>query len=253
MTPGAIEIIGLDGIPEVKPGDDIVALIGAALRANDVALQRGDVLVVTHKIVSKAEGQLVDLHTIEPSVLATKWAEKYEKDARQIEVVLREAVRIVRMERGVLIAETGHGFICANAGVDASNVSPNTVCLLPRDPDTSARTIRDGLRGEFGAEIGVVISDSFGRPWRNGIVNVAIGIAGIPALADYRGQSDAAGYSLHVTVLAIADEMAAAAELIMNKLDARPVAIVRGYTLPVGGASGTGQDLVMDASKDLFR
>jgi coenzyme F420-0:L-glutamate ligase/coenzyme F420-1:gamma-L-glutamate ligase len=253
VTSGAIEIIGLDGIPEVKPGDNIVALIGAALRANDVALQRGDVLVVTHKIVSKAEGQLVDLHTIEPSELATKWAEKYEKDARQIEVVLREAVRIVRMERGVLIAETVHGFICANAGVDASNVSPNTVCLLPRDPDTSARTIREGLRGEFGAEIGVVISDSFGRPWRNGIVNVAIGIAGIPALADYRGQSDAAGYSLHVTVLAIADEMAAAAELIMNKLDARPVAIVRGYTLPVGGVSGTGQDLVMDASKDLFR
>jgi len=159
----------------------------------------------------------------------------------------------VRMERGVLIAETRHGFICANAGVDASNVSAETVCLLPVDPDASARGIRNGLAAGSGKRIGVVISDSFGRPWRNGIVNVAIGVAGIPALADYRGQSDAAGYSLHVTVLAIADEMAAAAELMMNKLDARPVAIVRGYTMPVGGEAGTGQDLVMDASKDLFR
>jgi coenzyme F420-0:L-glutamate ligase/coenzyme F420-1:gamma-L-glutamate ligase len=251
VTASSIQIIGLDGIPEIQPGDDLIRIIGDALIANEVELEDGDVLVVTHKVVSKAENQLVDLRTIEPSALAMQWAERYDKDARQIEVVLREAVRIVRMERGVLIAETPHGFICANAGVDASNVSPETVCLLPRDPDASARAIRDGLAN--GKQIGTVISDSFGRPWRNGIVNVAIGIAGIPALADYRGQSDAAGYSLHVTVLAIADEMAAAAELIMNKLDARPVAIVRGYTLPVGGESGTGQDLVMDAGKDLFR
>jgi coenzyme F420-0:L-glutamate ligase/coenzyme F420-1:gamma-L-glutamate ligase len=251
VTASSIQIIGLDGIPEIQPGDDLIRIIGDALTANEVELEDGDVLVVTHKVVSKAENQLVDLRTIEPSALAMQWAERYDKDARQIEVVLREAVRIVRMERGVLIAETPHGFICANAGVDASNVSPETVCLLPRDPDASARAIRDGLAN--GKQIGTVISDSFGRPWRNGIVNVAIGIAGIPALADYRGQSDAAGYSLHVTVLAIADEMAAAAELIMNKLDARPVAIVRGYTLPVGGESGTGQDLVMDAGKDLFR
>ena len=251
MTASSIQIIGLDGIPEIQPGDDLVQIIRTALAANEVALEDGDVIVVTHKVVSKAEGQLIDLRTIEPSELARQWGERYDKDARQVEVVLREAVRIVRMERGVLIAETPHGFICANAGVDASNVSAETVCLLPRDPDASARSLRDGLAD--GKQIGVVISDSFGRPWRNGIVNVAIGISGIPALADYRGQSDAAGYSLHVTVLAIADEMAAAAELIMNKLDARPVAIVRGYTLPVGGESGTGQDLVMDAGKDLFR
>ena len=251
MTASSIQIIGLDGIPEIQPGDDLVQIIRTALAANEVALEDGDVIVVTHKVVSKAEGQLIDLRTIEPSELARQWGERYDKDARQVEVVLREAVRIVRMERGVLIAETPHGFICANAGVDASNVSAETVCLLPRDPDASARALRDGLAD--GKQIGVVISDSFGRPWRNGIVNVAIGISGIPALADYRGQSDAAGYSLHVTVLAIADEMAAAAELIMNKLDARPVAIVRGYTLPVGGESGTGQDLVMDAGKDLFR
>jgi len=249
----SIQIIGLDGIPEVQPGDNIVGLIQTALAENEVALEDGDVLVVTHKIVSKAEGQLIDLRTIEPSELAAQWAARYDKDARQVEVVLREAMRIVRMERGVLIAETRHGFICANAGVDASNVSAETVCLLPVDPDASARGIRNGLAAGSGKRIGVVISDSFGRPWRNGIVNVAIGVAGIPALADYRGQSDAAGYSLHVTVLAIADEMAAAAELMMNKLDARPVAIVRGYTMPVGGEAGTGQDLVMDASKDLFR
>jgi coenzyme F420-0:L-glutamate ligase/coenzyme F420-1:gamma-L-glutamate ligase len=253
VTANTIQIIGLDGIPEVRPGDDLNQLIRDALIRNAVELEVGDVVVVTHNVVSKAEGQLVDLRTIEPSELARQWGTRYDKDPRQVEVVLREAVRIVRMERGVLIAETPHGFICANAGVDASNVSAETVCLLPRDPDASARKIRDGLAESTGKQIGVVISDSFGRPWRNGIVNVAIGIAGIPALADYRGQSDAAGYSLHVTVLAIADEMAAAAELIMNKLDARPVAIVRGYTLPVGGESGTGQDLVMDAGKDLFR
>jgi coenzyme F420-0:L-glutamate ligase/coenzyme F420-1:gamma-L-glutamate ligase len=213
----------------------------------------GDVLVVTQKIVSKAEGQLVDLTTIEPSALAMQWAERYEKDPRQIEVVLREAVRIVRMERGILIAETRHGFVCANAGVDASNVSPDTVCLLPEDPDRSAERIRQGITRELGVEVGVIVSDSFGRPWRNGIINVAIGVAGIPALADYRGQTDAAGYSLHVTVLAVADEIAAAAELIMNKLDARPVAIVRGYQFPVAAEPGTGRDLVMDSSRDLFR
>jgi len=249
----AIQIIGVDHIPEVRPGDDLVALIANGLRESDAILVDGDVVVVTHKIVSKSEGQLVDLTTIEPSALAVQWAEKYEKDARQIEVVLREAVRIVRMERGILIAETRHGFICANAGVDASNVSPQMVCLLPVDPDRSAAHIRTGLCREFDVDVGVVISDSFGRPWRNGIINVAIGVAGIPALADYRGQTDAAGYSLHVTVLAIADEIAAAAELIMNKLDARPVAIVRGYQFPISAEPGAGRDLVMDPARDLFR
>ena len=253
MSNNTIQLIGLDGIPEVEPGDNVVKLIVQALIANNSPLLDGDVVVVTHKIVSKAEGQLVDLRTIEPSVLATQWAVAYGKDARQVEVVLREAVRIVRMERGILIAETRHGFICANAGVDASNVSPHTVCLLPADPDGSAAEIRAGLKEELDVEVGVIISDSFGRPWRNGIVNVAIGVAGIPAMADYRGQSDAAGYSLHVSVLAIADEMAAAAELIMNKLDQRPVAIIRGYELPIGSDAGLGRDLVMDSTKDLFR
>jgi coenzyme F420-0:L-glutamate ligase/coenzyme F420-1:gamma-L-glutamate ligase len=250
---GALQIIGVDHIPEVRPGDDLVGLIIDGMVQSKTPPLDGDVLVVTQKIVSKAEGQLVDLTTIEPSALAMQWAEQYEKDPRQIEVVLREAVRIVRMERGILIAETRHGFVCANAGVDASNVSPDTVCLLPEDPDRSAERIRQGITRELGVEVGVIVSDSFGRPWRNGIINVAIGVAGIPALADYRGQTDAAGYSLHVTVLAVADEIAAAAELIMNKLDARPVAIVRGYQFPVAAEPGTGRDLVMDSSRDLFR
>jgi coenzyme F420-0:L-glutamate ligase/coenzyme F420-1:gamma-L-glutamate ligase len=250
---GAIQIIGVDHIPEVRPGDDLVRLIIDGMVQGNTPPLDGDVLVVTQKIVSKAEGQLVDLTTIEPSALAMQWAERYEKDPRQVEVVLREATRIVRMERGILITETRHGFVCANAGVDASNVSPDTVCLLPEDPDRSAEEIRQGIKRELGVEIGVIISDSFGRPWRNGIINVAIGVAGIPALADYRGQTDAAGYSLHVTVLAVADEIAAAAELIMNKLDARPVAIVRGYKFPVAAEPGTGRDLVMDSSRDLFR
>jgi coenzyme F420-0:L-glutamate ligase / coenzyme F420-1:gamma-L-glutamate ligase len=250
---GAIQIIGVDHIPEVRPGDNLVQLIvDGMVRSNTPPLD-GDVLVVTQKIVSKAEGQLIDLTTIEASALAMQWAERYEKDPRQVEVVLREAARIVRMERGILITETRHGFVCANAGVDASNVSPDTVCLLPEDPDRSAEEIRQGIKRELGFEVGVIISDSFGRPWRNGIINVAIGVAGIPALADYRGQTDAAGYSLHVTVLAVADEIAAAAELIMNKLDARPVAIVRGYQFPVAAEPGTGRDLVMDSSRDLFR
>jgi coenzyme F420-0:L-glutamate ligase/coenzyme F420-1:gamma-L-glutamate ligase len=253
VTAPALQIFGLDGIGEVHEGDDIVTAILRALETSSLTLQGGDILVVTHKIVSKAEGRLVDLRAISPSALATQWAEKWDKDARQVEVVLREAKRIVRMERGVLIAETAHGFVCANAGVDASNVRPDTVCLLPHDPDASAATIRDGLRAAFGVEIGVIISDSFGRPWRNGIVNVAIGVAGIPALVDYRGQTDAAGYDLHVTVLAIADELASAAELVMNKLDARPVALIRGYRFPLNMGQGTGKDLIMDASRDLFR
>ena len=253
MTAPSLQIFGLVGIGDVGPGNDVVTLILAALETSKLGLRDGDILVVTHKIVSKAEGRLVDLRTVQPSPLAVRWAQAYGKDARQIEVVLREANRIVRMERGILIAETEHGFVCANAGVDASNVGPDTVCLLPRDPDGSAAAIRDGLRDATGFDVGVVISDSFGRPWRNGIVNVAIGVAGIPALADYRGQTDAAGYNLHVTVLAIADELASAAELVMHKLDGRPVALIRGYQFPLAREQGTGRDLIMDASRDLFR
>lgn len=250
-----LSIFGLDGIPEVQPGDDLHGLIGDAIEASGRGLQSDDVLVVTHKVVSKAEGQLVELETVTPSHFATKWAERYGKDARQVEVVLGEAERIVRMDRGVMICETRHGFICANAGVDHSNVGLDTVCLLPKDPDRSAQGIREALADRFGLEQGpgVVISDSFGRPWRAGIVNIAIGVAGLAPLEDYRGHHDPAGYELGVTVLAVADELAAAAELVMNKLDARPVVVVRGYISPTGSTHGSGRDLVLDPSRDLFR
>ena len=250
-----LSIAGIDGIPEVQPGDDLHAMIGDAIEASGRGLRSDDVLVVTHKIVSKAEGALVDLNTVTPSDFAIKWAERYSKDARQVEVVLSEAQRIVRMDRGVLIAETRHGFICANAGVDHSNVAQDMVCLLPVDPDASARGIRDALAARFGLDEGpgIVISDSFGRPWRAGIVNIAVGVAGLAPLEDYRGHYDPAGYELSVTVLAVADELAGAAELVMNKLDARPVVLIRGYKSPTGSRHGAGRDLVLDPSRDLFR
>ncbi len=254
-TPAELRIIGIDGIPKIEPGDDLHALIAEAIAASGHGLRDDDVLVVTHKIVSKAEGRLVDLRTVTPSDFARRWAERFDKDARQIEVVLGETRRIVRMERGVMITETHHGFICANAGVDQSNVSPETVTLLPVDPDRSAEGIRHALADRFGLENGpaIIISDSFGRPWRTGIVNVAIGVSGMAPLADYRGMYDAAGYELHVSVLAVADELAAAAELVMHKLDARPVVLIRGYQPPTRTPHGIGSDLILDPSRDLFR
>jgi coenzyme F420-0:L-glutamate ligase/coenzyme F420-1:gamma-L-glutamate ligase len=246
----SIEIIGVTGIPEVEPGMDVAALIAAA--AQETPIRDGDVVVVTHKIVSKSEGQLVDLRTVTPSDLAVRIAELFNKDPRQVDLVLRESVRIVRMERGILICETRHGFICANAAVDASNVAGGqSVVLLPRDPDASAARIRAGLKERTGADVAVIITDTFGRPWRNGLVNVAIGVAGMNPLTDYRGQTDPYGYDLRVTILAVADEMASAAELVMNKVDKVPVAIVRGF--PYERADGTGHDLVMDPARDLFR
>ncbi len=255
--PVELRVIGLGDFPEIKPGDEIAPLIAHSLARSGFALEPGDILVVTHKIVSKSEGRLVSLSAITPSSMAIDWAERFGKDPRQVEVVLRESRRIVRMARGVIISETAHGFVCANAAVDASNVAPDTVCLLPLDPDASAAAIRSGLMAHFDlAEPfapGVIVSDSFGRPWRNGIVNVAVGVAGLSPLADYRGQHDAAGYELHVSVLAVADELACAAELVMNKLDARPVVLIRGYRPPVEGPHGTGRELIMETERDLFR
>lgn len=253
MNDPVLEIVGLPPIPEIRPGDDLVGSIGYAVEASGKGLRADDILVVTQKVVSKAEGRLVDLRTIEPSAFALDFATKWDKDPRQVEVVLRESQRIVRMDRGVLISETRHGFVCANAGVDASNVEAETVCLLPEDPDASAAAIRDGLRKRFGVAPGVIISDSFGRPWRVGIVNVAIGVAGLGPLADYRGFQDDAGYELHVTVIAVADELACAAELVANKLDKRPITLIRGYKPPVPMVPGTARDLVMDPSRDMFR
>ncbi|HEV2108862.1 MAG TPA: coenzyme F420-0:L-glutamate ligase [Thermomicrobiales bacterium] len=251
--PVDLRVFGLGGLPEVQPGADLPALIGDSIAASGLGIQPGDVIVVTHKVVSKAEGRLVDLTGVEPSPRAREFAETWGKDARQVEVVLQEARRISRMERGIIIAETAHGFVCANAGVDASNVAAETVCLLPKDPDHSATEIRAALEERFGIAPGVIVSDSFGRPWRNGIVNVAIGVAGLAPLADYRGQHDAVGYELRASIIAIADELAGTAELVMHKLDARPVALIRGYVPPTGTPHGTGKDLVMGPERNLYR
>ena len=247
-----ITITAIKHIPEVRPGDDLSALILAGCAASGMPLQQGDILVVTQKVVSKAEGRVVDLRTVEPSDLARRYAQRWGKDPRHVEVVLRESARIVRMDRGLIISETHHGFVCANAGVDASNV-PGThmVTLLPADPDASAARIREGLARAAGLDIPVIISDSFGRPWRNGIINVAVGVAGLAPLKDYRGQRDEHGYLLQATVIAVADELASAAELVMGKVEAAPAAVIRGY--PYDPAPGTARELIMEPQRDMFR
>jgi coenzyme F420-0:L-glutamate ligase/coenzyme F420-1:gamma-L-glutamate ligase len=252
-----ITIMPVTGLPEVQPGDPIEAMIARQVSAELGGVEPGDIVVVTHKVISKAEGQVVELDAVTPSPLAERFAADYGKDPRQVEIVLREARRIVRMDRGHIIAETHHGFICANAGVDASNTAPGTVSLLPKDPDASAERVRrclvEEMAPEGDARIGVIVTDSFGRPWRNGIVNVAIGVSGISPFADYRGQHDTAGHELRTTVLAVADEIASAAELVMHKTSAIPVAVVRGYAWQVASTPGAGRDLVMPPERDLFR
>jgi coenzyme F420-0:L-glutamate ligase / coenzyme F420-1:gamma-L-glutamate ligase len=250
--PPEVRIVGVAGLPEIAPNDDIAALVVEAAAAQGTPLVDGDVIVVTQKVVSKAEGRLVELRTVEPSAMALEYARRWGKDARQVEVVLREASRIVRMDRGVLIVETRHGFVCANAGVDASNTGrPGFVTLLPEDPDASAERIRNGITETAGAAVSVIIADSFGRPWREGIDQVALGVAGLLPLRDYTGQADPDGYQLRVTQVALADEIAAAAELVMGKLDRVPVAIVRGCVPPPG--TGSGRQLLREPEKDLFR
>ena len=250
MTASRLELIALDGIPEVHPGNDVAGLIATA--ATGVGLTDADVLVVTQKIVSKAEGRLVELASVEPSPLASSWAARWGKDARQVELVLRESAAIVRMATGgLIISRTRHGLVCANAGVDVSNVGGGEVAsLLPEDPDASARGLRDGLRTRLGAAPAVIISDSFGRPWRNGIVNVAIGSAGLEALLDLRGTPDAAGREMQATVIAVADELASAADLAGGKIAQRPVVVVRGYEWRASEAGAS--VLVMEAERDLF-
>ena len=256
MSDGELRIIGIGGFPEVRPGDDLPALVGDAIAASGVGLEAGDIVAVTHKIVSKAEGRVVDLRTIDPSPLAELYGRQWDKDPRKLEVVLREAKRIVRMDRGLIIAETAHGFVCANAGVDASNASPDGLVLLPDDPDASAARLHAALAARFGLAadaLAVIVTDSFGRPWRQGIVNVAIGVSGMAPLADYRGERDPAGYELSASILAIADEIASAAELVMHKLAGRPVAILRGYEPPLSAGPGSGRDLLLGPDRDLFR
>ena len=246
-----IQIFPVTGLPEIAPGDDLASLIVQAVKNDALAIAAGDIFVVAQKIVSKAEGRAVALHTIHPSEQAANWAAQYKKDPQLIELVLREAKRIVRMERGVIVAETQHGFVCANAGVDASNVPEGTALLLPEDPDRSAGALRDQLASAFGTQLAVIISDTFGRPWREGLVNVAIGVAGISALLDYRGQHDTAGKLLSATVIAIADEIASAAELAMGKTSRMPVAIVWG--MRTSGDGGKARELIRAPEIDIFR
>ncbi|HUF06550.1 MAG TPA: coenzyme F420-0:L-glutamate ligase [Candidatus Binatia bacterium] len=245
-----VELIALDGIGEIGPGDDLAAIIAGS--ASDLRLTDADVVVVTQKIVSKAEGRLVALSSVEASDFAREWAARWGKDPRQVELVLRESASIVRMgPGGLIISRTRHGLVCANAGVDVSNVGGGDVAsLLPVDPDASARGIRDGLRERLGVAPGVIVSDSFGRPWRNGIVNVAIGAAGIEALLDLRGTPDAAGREMQATVIAVADQLASAADLAGGKVDQRPVVVVRGYAWRPSEAGASA--LVMEAERDLF-
>ena len=245
-----LELIALEGIGEIAPGDDLAAHI--AEPAGAVQLTDDDVLVVTQKIVSKSEGRLVELSTVEPSPFARDWAARWQKDPRQVELVLRESASIVRMgPGGLIVSRTRHGFVCANAGVDVSNVGGGEVAsLLPEDPDASARRLRDGLCARLGVSPAIVISDSFGRAWRNGIVNVAVGAAGIETLLDLRGQPDAAGREMKATVIAVADELASAADLAGGKVDQRPVVVIRGYDWRPSDAGAS--VLVMEAERDLF-
>ncbi|HSK52945.1 MAG TPA: coenzyme F420-0:L-glutamate ligase [Clostridia bacterium] len=253
---GTVTIVALDGIPEIADGDDLGALIRDALaaRADLLPLREDDVLVVTQKIVSKAEGAVVDLATVEPRPEAVAYAQAFGRNPRQVEVVLREARRVVRMERGVIITETRHGFVCANGGVDASNVGSRSgavVTLLPDDPDASAGRIRTAVRERFGVDVPVIVSDSFGRPWRWGIVDVALGVSGLHPLEDLRGTPDRDGRVMQSTVRAVADEIASAAELALGKTAARPVALVRGAHFVRGEA--TIRELLMGPENDLFR
>lgn len=251
MNVPELRVIGLGGLPDVKAGHDIAALILEAAERQDTPLAAGDVLVVTQKIVSKAEGRVVALTDVKPGAEAVRLAGETEKDPRVVELILRESRRVVRQAGLVLITETRHGFVCANAGVDASNVGQGLVTLLPEDPDRSAEEIRAGLRERAGLDVAVVISDTFGRPWREGHTNVAVGIAGMEAFVDYVGRADPYGYELRVSTLAVADELAGAAELVMGKLSRVPAAIVRGYEYPKG--CGTARDMIRPAERDLFR
>ncbi len=248
----ALRLTALAGLPEIRPGDDLARLIPEAARREGVAPSQGTVLVAAQKIISKAEGAIVDLRTITPSPRALSFADEHDKDPRLVELVLNQSKRIVRMEHGVIIAETRHGFICANAGVDRSNVpGDDYATVLPTDPDRSAATLRKGLRESLGIDLAVVISDTFGRPWRRGQVNVALGVAGFNPLEDARGKSDRQGQPLVATEPATADEIAAAAGLLMTKDSGRAVVLVEGLHLE--SAQGSAQDLIRDPEQDLFR
>jgi coenzyme F420-0:L-glutamate ligase/coenzyme F420-1:gamma-L-glutamate ligase len=246
-----ITIIGLNGLPLVKEGDDLGRIVVECMKRQGAEISDGDVIVVAQKIVSKSEGRVLDLVDVTPSLFAKEIARRTRRNSRHVEAVLRETRRIVRMQKSHLITQTKHGFVCANAGVDRSNVEGKSrVVLLPEDPDKSASTIRDRIFALTRRDVAVIISDTFGRPWRLGYVNVALGVAGMKPLKDYRGIKDMFNRDLTVTVMAVADELASAAELVMNKADGVPVAIIRGYSYL--GGDGSGKELIRPPELDMF-
>ncbi len=249
---GEIRILPIAVAEEIYPGALLSTILLAAINKTRIRLENGDILVVKHKVVSKSEGAVVSLEEIKPSAASRKWARRYRLDARVSELALRESRRIVRRERGVLITETRRGLICANSGVDVSNVNGGKhAVLLPADPDESARRLRRALKKLAGVSVAVIVSDSFGRPWREGLTEVAIGVAGMRPLIDLRGERDPHGYVLHGTVEAVADELACAAGLACGKLKGVPACIIRGYAYRRG--KGQARELLRPARRDLFR
>jgi coenzyme F420-0:L-glutamate ligase / coenzyme F420-1:gamma-L-glutamate ligase len=247
-----IRVIPIPLENEIRPGDSIAAGLSASLRRRRLRLHAGDIVVIKHKIVSKAEGRIVDLSTITPSPESLAWAEQYKLDARAIELALRESRSVIRRKNGVLITETHHGFICANSGVDVSNVDGGRhAVLLPEDSDASAAKIRRALKKSTGLAIPVIITDSFGRPWREGLTEFAIGISGMNALSDYRNRRDPHGYKLKASVEAVADELACAAGLVCGKLNRAPACIIRGFRYAAG--AGRARELLRPPATDLFR
>lgn len=249
---GELRALPLQGIGEIRPGDSLADAIVVALRRRNLRLRKGDILVVTHKVVSKAEGRVVRLDAVKPSARAARWARRSGHDPRVAELALRESRRVVRRGHGVLITETRHGFTCANSGVDLSNVDGGTsAALLPRDPDRSAARLHRALKRRLGLSIPVIITDTFGRPWRLGLSEAAIGLAGMTPFRDYRGRRDPYGYRLHTSLEAVADELAAVAGLACGKLDRAPVCVIRGFRYERG--RGRGRDLLRSRREDLFR
>ncbi|MGE4092605.1 MAG: coenzyme F420-0:L-glutamate ligase [Candidatus Binatia bacterium] len=247
-----ISIIPIPGIPAISPGNNLPALLLDAIDQAQIGLQNGDILIVCQKIISKAEGAIVDLKTITPSPFAQQIAAMWDKDPRAVEVVLQQSSRIVRMKNGVVITETKHGWVCANSGVDESNtLEDDVVIVLPEDIDASARTLRLALQAQRNVTLGVIITDTFGRPWRDGLVEFAIGISGFEPLLDLRGSVDLRGRELHHTVVAVADELASAAGLVMEKGAGVPAVIIRGYQFVP--AEGNSKPLIRPADADLFR
>jgi len=252
MTMPSLTLTAIEGLSMIQRGDDLARLITDAIISLGMRLQDGDILAVCQKIVSKAEGRVVNLNEIEPSTLAERFAARWDKDPREVELVIRQTSRIVRMDNAVLIVETGPGWVCANAGIDQSNsLGDDLAILLPEDADASAQRIRHELKGITSAEVAVLVTDTFGRPWRDGLTEVCIGIAGLDPLLDLRGTTDLGGRELHHTVIAVADELAAAAGLMMPKAGAVPAVLIRGYRFKPAEASA--KALIRPAASDLFR